>query len=149
MVSTEPSTQPLPSRTRILVVGGGPAGLATSISLVKHGVNAQDIVVVDKLASTTENTSRAVVIHAATLEVRHSNIYLPPGYLRVTISLLMQLGAQTISYRWGTKMEHSKFKIVQDGQYSVSTSPLLRVTPSFLSFWVYPSQSPNTRLRSM
>ncbi|KAK1220108.1 hypothetical protein PQX77_017147 [Marasmius sp. AFHP31] len=60
--------QPLPTKTRVLVVGGGPAGLATSISLVKNGVDPQDIVVVDKLAMATDNTSRAVVIHAATLE---------------------------------------------------------------------------------
>ncbi|KAL0575708.1 hypothetical protein V5O48_006268 [Marasmius crinis-equi] len=62
------SPQSLPSRTKILVVGAGPAGLAASISLVKNGVDPGDIVVVDKLASGGENTSRAIVIHAATLE---------------------------------------------------------------------------------
>ncbi|KAG7095124.1 hypothetical protein E1B28_005907 [Marasmius oreades] len=61
------SAKSLPSHTKILVVGAGPAGLATGLSLAKHGVSPQDIVVVDRL-SRGNNTSRAIVIHSATLQ---------------------------------------------------------------------------------
>ncbi|KAK7062567.1 hypothetical protein VNI00_000055 [Paramarasmius palmivorus] len=61
----------LPTRTKYLVVGAGPAGLATSLSLVKHGIDPQDVVVVDARLR-GENTSRAMVIHAATLEALDS-----------------------------------------------------------------------------
>lgn len=57
----------LPIRTAILVVGAGPSGLACAISLINQG--CRDIVVVDAL-SQGENTSRALIIQAATLEVR-------------------------------------------------------------------------------
>jgi 2-polyprenyl-6-methoxyphenol hydroxylase-like FAD-dependent oxidoreductase len=50
--------------TQVVVVGAGPAGLATGIGLAKRGV---EVVVVDALAE-AKNTSRAAVIHAATLE---------------------------------------------------------------------------------
>ena len=52
----------------MLVVGAGPTGLACAIFLIKHGVH--DIIIVDALAQ-RDNTSRAINIHAATLEVRH------------------------------------------------------------------------------
>ncbi|MCW5693764.1 MAG: FAD-dependent monooxygenase [Pseudolabrys sp.] len=55
----------LPAQTDVLVVGAGPTGLALSIALRQAGV---DHVVVDKLAS-GQNTSRAAVIHAHTLDV--------------------------------------------------------------------------------
>jgi len=58
----------LPDRTTVLVVGAGPTGLACAISLIKQGV--PDIIVVDTLLQ-GDNTSRALVIHAATLEVCH------------------------------------------------------------------------------
>lgn len=50
--------------TEILIVGAGPAGLATAIGLAKNGV---EFILVDALAE-AQNTSRAAVIHAATLE---------------------------------------------------------------------------------
>lgn len=56
----------LPVRTTILVVGAGPSGLACAISLIHQG--CRDIVIVDAVVE-GENTSRAFVIHAATLEV--------------------------------------------------------------------------------
>lgn len=62
---TSSFAKPLPSRTDVLVVGAGPTGLALSIALRQAGV---DHVVVDKL-STGQNTSRAAVIHAHTLDV--------------------------------------------------------------------------------
>ncbi|KAL0575710.1 hypothetical protein V5O48_006270 [Marasmius crinis-equi] len=62
---------PLPRHAKILIVGAGPAGLATGLSLIKHGVNPQDIVVVNRVAQ-AENTSRAIVIHSATLEALDS-----------------------------------------------------------------------------
>ena len=50
--------------TDVLIVGAGPAGLATAIGLAREGV---DFVIVDALPQ-AQNTSRAAVIHAATLE---------------------------------------------------------------------------------
>ncbi|WP_332711604.1 FAD-dependent monooxygenase [Pelagibacterium mangrovi] len=50
--------------TTVLIVGVGPAGLATAIGLARRGI---DFVIVDALAE-AQNTSRAAVIHAATLE---------------------------------------------------------------------------------
>ncbi|KAI0093633.1 hypothetical protein BDY19DRAFT_918047 [Irpex rosettiformis] len=55
----------LPHRTEILVVGGGPAGLATALSLKKSGCT--DITVVDSVPE-GHNSSRAMVVHAATVE---------------------------------------------------------------------------------
>ena len=56
----------LPERTTFLIVGAGPSGLACALSLSKQG--CKDILVVDAVEQ-GENTSRAIVIHAATLEV--------------------------------------------------------------------------------
>jgi 2-polyprenyl-6-methoxyphenol hydroxylase-like FAD-dependent oxidoreductase len=56
----------LPERTTFLIVGAGPSGLATAISLVHQG--CRDVVVVDAVEQ-GENTSRAFAIHAGTLEV--------------------------------------------------------------------------------
>ena len=50
--------------TQVLVVGAGPAGLATAIGLAERGI---EFVILDALAE-AQNTSRAAVIHAATLE---------------------------------------------------------------------------------
>lgn len=50
--------------TQVLIVGAGPAGLATAIGLAERGV---DFVIVDALDE-AQNTSRAAVIHAATLD---------------------------------------------------------------------------------
>ena len=55
----------LPERTDVLVVGGGPTGLAVAVTLAGHGVAAT---VVDRLAEPPV-TSRAAVVHAGTLEV--------------------------------------------------------------------------------
>ncbi|KAI6151268.1 FAD/NAD(P)-binding domain-containing protein [Pisolithus tinctorius] len=55
----------LPRNTTILIVGAGPTGLASALSLIHHGFN--DFVVVDALVK-GDNSSRAIVIHAATLE---------------------------------------------------------------------------------
>lgn len=50
----------------MLIVGAGPTGLATALSLLHHGF--RDFVIVDAVLQ-GENTSRALVVHAATLEV--------------------------------------------------------------------------------
>ena len=50
--------------TQVLVVGAGPAGLATAIGLAEQGVN---FVILDAVAE-AQNTSRAAVVHAATLD---------------------------------------------------------------------------------
>lgn len=55
----------LPRNTTVLIVGAGPTGLATALSLVHHGF--KDFVIVDALVK-GDNTSRAIVVHAATLE---------------------------------------------------------------------------------
>jgi len=52
-------------RTDVLIVGAGPTGLALATTLRQAGVEP---VIVDRLA-TGQNTSRAAVIHAHTLEV--------------------------------------------------------------------------------
>ncbi|ESK93840.1 pentachlorophenol 4-monooxygenase [Moniliophthora roreri MCA 2997] len=57
----------LPKEVKICIIGAGPAGLATAISLVKHGVPVDDIAIVDCVMA-GENTSRAIVIHSGTLE---------------------------------------------------------------------------------
>ena len=55
----------LPRETDVLIVGAGPTGLALAVTLQQAGVRP---VIVDRLAA-GQNTSRAAVIHAHTLEV--------------------------------------------------------------------------------
>ena len=57
----------LPSSAEVLVVGAGPAGMCLALALQKQG--CPGVVVVDG-ALQGENTSRAIAIHAATIEVR-------------------------------------------------------------------------------
>ncbi|KAJ3725079.1 hypothetical protein DFJ43DRAFT_1089768 [Lentinula guzmanii] len=57
----------LPTETQILIVGAGPTGLAAAISLICNGVEPYNITIVDCLEKGA-NTSRAIGIHAATLE---------------------------------------------------------------------------------
>lgn len=56
----------LPEQTTVLIVGAGPTGVSAALSLLEHGV--KDIVIVDA-AERTPDTSRAMAVHAATLEV--------------------------------------------------------------------------------
>lgn len=51
-------------KTDVVIVGAGPAGLATAIGLAQQGIR---FIILDSLAA-VEHTSRAVVIHAATLD---------------------------------------------------------------------------------
>ncbi|MGC5009845.1 FAD-dependent oxidoreductase [Streptosporangium sp. DT93] len=55
----------LPATTDVLVVGAGPTGLAAAACLAAQGI---DVTVVDDQAA-GDNTSRAAVVHARTLEV--------------------------------------------------------------------------------
>ncbi|MFI6505024.1 FAD-dependent oxidoreductase [Nonomuraea typhae] len=54
----------LPTATDVLVIGAGPTGLTAAISLAQKGA---DVTVVDNQAE-GDNTSRAAVVHARTLE---------------------------------------------------------------------------------
>jgi hypothetical protein len=56
----------LPERTTVLIIGAGPSGLSTAVSLVHHGF--RDLVIVEEKSSRGE-ASRAMTIHASTLEV--------------------------------------------------------------------------------
>ncbi|MEV4809620.1 FAD-dependent oxidoreductase [Micromonospora avicenniae] len=55
----------LPTSTDVLVVGAGPTGLATALTLARRGV---DVTILDQL-DRPPTTSRAAVVHAYTLEV--------------------------------------------------------------------------------
>ncbi|KAJ7481922.1 hypothetical protein FB451DRAFT_1171051 [Mycena latifolia] len=55
----------LPRRTIALIVGAGPCGMAAAVSLHHQGIH--DMVIVDSVLA-GENSSRAIVIQAATLE---------------------------------------------------------------------------------
>ncbi|KAG2111535.1 FAD/NAD(P)-binding domain-containing protein [Suillus discolor] len=55
----------MPNSTTVLIVGAGPSGLVTALSLLHHGF--KHFVIVDAVEQ-GENTSRALVVHAATLE---------------------------------------------------------------------------------
>jgi len=59
----------MPNSTNVLIVGAGPSGLVAALSLLHHGY--KDFVVVDAVEQ-GENTSRALVVHAATLEALDS-----------------------------------------------------------------------------
>ena len=61
----------LPQQTSILIVGAGPTGLSAAISLFNQG--CKDITIVDA-ADRTLDSSRAMAIHAATLEVGPSSL---------------------------------------------------------------------------
>lgn len=56
----------LPQSTDVLIIGAGPAGLSCALSLALQGLN--NFVIVDFLPS-GQNSSRASVVHAGTLEV--------------------------------------------------------------------------------
>ncbi|KAG2368549.1 FAD/NAD(P)-binding domain-containing protein [Suillus spraguei] len=56
----------MPNSTTVLIVGAGPAGLAAALSLLHHSF--RHFVVVDAVEQRDRNTSRALVVHAATLE---------------------------------------------------------------------------------
>ncbi|KAJ3933337.1 MAG: hypothetical protein NXY57DRAFT_999164 [Lentinula lateritia] len=57
----------LPIETQILIVGAGPTGLAAAISLICNGIKPSNLTIVDCVEKGA-NTSRAIGIHAATLE---------------------------------------------------------------------------------
>jgi 2-polyprenyl-6-methoxyphenol hydroxylase-like FAD-dependent oxidoreductase len=56
----------LPENTTVLIVGAGPAGLTTALSLAYH--RCHDFVIVDAVVE-GHNLSRAITIHSATVEV--------------------------------------------------------------------------------
>jgi 2-polyprenyl-6-methoxyphenol hydroxylase-like FAD-dependent oxidoreductase len=52
--------------TKVLIVGAGPVGLTTAIALRQNGI---DVVVLEKRTARESTASRAMVVHARTLEV--------------------------------------------------------------------------------
>ena len=56
----------LPDKTTVLIVGAGPTGLGAALSLLHHDFH--DFIIVDAVPQGA-NISRAIEIHAATLEV--------------------------------------------------------------------------------
>ncbi|KAG2368839.1 hypothetical protein BDR07DRAFT_1390245 [Suillus spraguei] len=63
----------LPENTTVLIVGAGPAGLTAALSLAHHGCH--DFVIVDAVVK-GQNTSRAMIIHSATIEHRCADGFL-------------------------------------------------------------------------
>lgn len=60
----------VPDSVKILIVGGGPAGMTSAISLWKSGF--KDIAIIDarqELATKDKFNSRAVTMHPGTIEV--------------------------------------------------------------------------------
>ena len=75
-----PANLSLPHSTDVLIVGAGPAGLATAISLLTHTIT--NITIIDVQAAGAK-LSCAIVIHAHTIEVRacartHPATHSPP-----------------------------------------------------------------------
>lgn len=91
--------------TEVLIVGAGPAGLATAISLAQAGA---EFVLVDALPQ-AQNTSRAAVIHAATLQS------------------LRRLGVAEPLIRQGIKVFHFRVRerdaVLFHGDFSVLPGP--------------------------
>jgi 2-polyprenyl-6-methoxyphenol hydroxylase-like FAD-dependent oxidoreductase len=91
--------------TDVIIVGAGPAGLATAIGLAQQGI---DFVILDALAE-AQNTSRAAVLHAATLEAL--------GGLGVTETMIAQ----------GIKVPHFRVRdrdsVLLDTDFSKLKSP--------------------------
>lgn len=56
----------LPDRTAVLIVGAGPTGLSTALSLLHHGFH--DFIIVDALHQ-GRKLSRSMLCHPAALEV--------------------------------------------------------------------------------
>jgi 2-polyprenyl-6-methoxyphenol hydroxylase-like FAD-dependent oxidoreductase len=91
--------------TDVLIVGAGPTGLALATMLIRSGISH---VIVDKLA-TGQNTSRAAVIHAHTLEVleqlgvserlAHKGLKLARFSIRDRDRVLVQLRFDTLPTR--------------------------------------------------
>jgi cation diffusion facilitator CzcD-associated flavoprotein CzcO len=64
-------------QTTVLIVGAGPTGLATALSLTKNGFH--DFIIVEAATSRAQ-ASRAMTIHAATLEVSITVTHKKSGY---------------------------------------------------------------------
>ncbi|WP_108398716.1 FAD-dependent monooxygenase [Devosia submarina] len=99
--------------TDVLIVGAGPAGLATAIGLAQAGVEFR---IVDALPA-AQNTSRAAVIHAATLETL--------GRLKVAEQLISQ-GIKTPDFR-----VRQRDRVLLEARFSVldSATPYALMIP--------------------
>ncbi|KAJ3866386.1 FAD/NAD(P)-binding domain-containing protein [Lentinula novae-zelandiae] len=86
-------TNTLPTETQIIVVGAGPTGLAAAISLIYSGIDPSNLTIVDCVEKGA-NTSRALTIHAATLEALDKYD---------CASRLIELGIKGTGWRLGDK----------------------------------------------
>jgi 2-polyprenyl-6-methoxyphenol hydroxylase-like FAD-dependent oxidoreductase len=90
----------------VLVVGAGSTGLTCVISLINQGVTG--ITIADAVPQ-GENTSQALVIHTATLEVCHSNM----NYIRAFILFRpLKLNVQSLSLTLVSKERRLEFASV-------------------------------------
>lgn len=101
-----PATQTAPSRTDLLIIGGGPTGLTAACDAARHGLSVR---IIERRAVRAEY-SKALVVHARTMEIlerlgcaeevvrrgakfRALNIHTRPGRSRSRVDL--------INRRWG------------------------------------------------
>lgn len=90
----------LPDSTTVLIVGAGPAGLAAALSLLHYGFH--DFIIVDAVQH-GENTSRALVVHAATLEVSLSRYLSSKPVTELFVKALDTIGCGDDIVSQGTK----------------------------------------------
>ena len=122
----------LPRRVDVLIVGAGPTGLAAALALHKQG--CKELLIVDSV-SAEQHTSRALIVHSATLEVG-SKLFLAMSLLTHGFNFakaLDEVGCAEPLIKAGTRVTGGK---LWDGHrfHPFVDSVLLRPTPDFRSF---------------
>jgi cation diffusion facilitator CzcD-associated flavoprotein CzcO len=108
-------TMSLPSQTTVLIVGAGPTGLATALSLLQQGI--QDICIVDAVKQ-GENSSRAMAIHAGTLEVYPITPEIQVGVLIRQYRRLMKYHVHSCSLTKALRCLQHTFLTVRRARFS-------------------------------